>query len=173
MNQRWLNKRGSFVSDNEIINPREFEIVELRKHSEAKRFVEEHHYSGSVPTIIRCFGLLQGSVLASLRELRNYNQGATMKNCPHCAGSPAMNCSYCKDVVTHLVTPQPPPLRNTLPAVWDLVKRDMEARDNEGRRKYGVPLQPHNGRDPLIDLYQELLDAVAYCRQAIFERDGK
>lgn len=66
MNQRWLHKRGSFVSDNEIIDPREFEVIELRKHAEAKRFVETHHYSGSCPTIIRCFGLLQGRTLQSL-----------------------------------------------------------------------------------------------------------
>ncbi len=72
-----------------------------------------------------------------------------------------------------LVTEQPKPKANDLPAVWDLVVADMSARDKEGRRKYGVPLQPHNGRDVLIDLYQELLDAVVYARQAIFERDGK
>jgi hypothetical protein len=66
MNQRWLHKRGSFVSDTEIIDPREFEVIELRKHAEAKRFVETHHYSGSCPTVIRCFGLLQGRTLQSL-----------------------------------------------------------------------------------------------------------
>lgn len=72
-----------------------------------------------------------------------------------------------------LVKPQPAPKANNLPAVWDLVLEDFKARDAEGQRKYGVRLQPHNGRDPLVDLYQELLDAVVYCRQAIFERDGR
>jgi hypothetical protein len=46
----------------------------------------------------------------------------------------------------------------------------MQARDHAGRQKYGMPLQAHNGRDPLVDLYQELLDAVVYLRQAIEER---
>lgn len=73
----------------------------------------------------------------------------------------------------NLSTPQPSPQPNELPAVWSLVIRDMEQRDATGRAKYGVPLQPHNGRDALIDLYQELLDAAVYCRQAIYERDGR
>lgn len=72
-----------------------------------------------------------------------------------------------------LVTEQAAPVANANPAVWPLVLDDMKARDGEGRRKYGVPLQPHNGRDTLVDLYQELLDAVVYTRTLIFERDGK
>jgi hypothetical protein len=72
-----------------------------------------------------------------------------------------------------LVTEQAPPVENAHPAVWPLVLADMQARDGEGRRKYGVPLQPHNGRDTLVDLYQELLDAAVYTRTLIYERDGK
>ena len=68
---------------------------------------------------------------------------------------------------------QPAPISNKLPAVWDLVLEDMATRDKIGRERYGVPLQPHNGRDGLRDLYEELLDSVCYARQAIFERDGK
>ena len=54
--------------------------------------------------------------------------------------------------------------------VWLLVLQDMEARRKHGIEKYGVPVQPHNGRDPLVDLYQELLDACVYVRQEIEER---
>jgi hypothetical protein len=72
-----------------------------------------------------------------------------------------------------LNAPQPAPVANHHPAVWDLVINEMSARDQEGRRKYGVPLQPHNGRDALVDAYQEALDLVVYLRTAIFERDGK
>lgn len=68
-------------------------------------------------------------------------------------------------------THEPDPIPNDKPAVWDLVVADMQARDAEGRRKYGVPLQPHNGRDALVDLYQELLDAVVYIRQEIEQRN--
>jgi hypothetical protein len=70
-------------------------------------------------------------------------------------------------------TSQPAPTSNTHPAVWDLVVADMKDRDKLGEQKYGVRLQPHNGRKSLVDLYQELLDAVAYIRQEIYERSGK
>jgi len=67
-------------------------------------------------------------------------------------------------------THEPAPVPNGRPAVWSLVISDMRARDAEGRRKYGTPLQPFNGRDALVDAYQEALDLVVYLRQAIEER---
>lgn len=69
--------------------------------------------------------------------------------------------------------PEPAPTKNENPAVWDLVIADIVKRDETGAEKYGTRLQPHNGRDPLVDLYQELLDAVVYLRQALFERLGR
>ena len=70
-------------------------------------------------------------------------------------------------------TEQPAPIPNDLPPVWSLVLADMAARDDLGRRRYGVPLQPHNGRDSLRDAYEEALDLVVYLRQAIYERDDR
>lgn len=68
---------------------------------------------------------------------------------------------------------QPTPRPNSSPPCWDLVLSDMMERDAVGRQRYGTPLQAHNGRDALKDLYEELLDAVVYLRQALYERDGK
>lgn len=68
------------------------------------------------------------------------------------------------------IVDQPPPIPNASVPVWDLVMADMEERDRVGRARYGTPLQTHNGRDALVDLYQELLDAVVYIRQVIEER---
>ena len=68
---------------------------------------------------------------------------------------------------------QPAPTPNAHPAVWPLVMKDMIERDQMGRARYGVPLQPHNGRDTLLDAYQEALDLAVYLRTAIYERDGK
>jgi hypothetical protein len=51
--------------------------------------------------------------------------------------------------------------------------QDMLARKLLGQQRYGTPLQPHNGRDMMQDLYEELLDACNYIRGAIYERDGK
>lgn len=68
---------------------------------------------------------------------------------------------------------QPDPKQSTHPAVWGLVMKDMVDRDQTGRERYGVPLQGHNGRDALVDAFQEALDLAVYLRQAIYERDGK
>lgn len=76
-------------------------------------------------------------------------------------------------VVERMNEKQPPPQKNDMPCVWDLVVLDMIDRDRVGQEKYGVRLQPMNGRDPLIDAYQEALDLVVYLRQAIYERTGK
>lgn len=60
---------------------------------------------------------------------------------------------------------QPSPAPNSNPVLWELVIADMRERDRIGRNRYGTPLQPHNGRDALKDLMDELLDAVVYIRQ--------
>lgn len=67
---------------------------------------------------------------------------------------------------------QPDPAPNDLPAVWGMVMKDMVDRDQIGRKRYGTPLQPHNGRDVLRDAYEEALDLAVYLRQAIYERDN-
>lgn len=64
-----------------------------------------------------------------------------------------------------------PPHRPSSGDIWRLVIADMEARRLVGIERYGTPLQPFNGRDALIDAYQEALDLVAYLRQAIEERN--
>ncbi len=67
----------------------------------------------------------------------------------------------------------PAPVKNDHPAIWPIVVKEMMQRDQTGRGRYGVALQPHNGRDALLDAYEEALDLCAYLRQAIYERDGK
>lgn len=65
---------------------------------------------------------------------------------------------------------QPAPIQNTSTPVWELVIADMRERDHVGRQRYGTPLQANNGRDALIDAYQEALDLAVYLRQCIEER---
>lgn len=71
---------------------------------------------------------------------------------------------------TRLAKDQPVPLANNLTPIWELVIADMHERDNVGRARDGTPLQANNGRDALVDAYQEALDLVVYLRQAIEER---
>lgn len=57
--------------------------------------------------------------------------------------------------------------------MWESVIEDMVERDNLGLERYGVRLQPFNGRNSLIDLYEELLDAVVYIKQKIIEEQDE
>jgi hypothetical protein len=66
--------------------------------------------------------------------------------------------------------PQPPSRPGAGAAIWDLVVEDIRARDAGGEKKYGRRLQAFNGRDCLVDAYQEALDLTVYLRQAIEER---
>lgn len=66
---------------------------------------------------------------------------------------------------------EPDPVPNSRTPVWDLVIADMQSRDKAGRDKYGVPLQPFNGRNALVDAYQESLDLAVYLRQLIEEQN--
>ena len=54
--------------------------------------------------------------------------------------------------------------------IVDLVVEDFLARAEMGKEKYGTYLQASNGRDPMVDLLQELMDAVMYCRQELQRR---
>jgi len=73
----------------------------------------------------------------------------------------------------NLSIPEPDPRPSDGPAVWELVIQDMAQRDITGFKKYGVRLQPNNGRRPLVDAYQEALDLVVYLRQEIYEQYGE
>lgn len=75
--------------------------------------------------------------------------------------------------VSEVNTKQPYAIPNDEVHVWDLVKVDMAERDAMGAIKHKTRLQPYNGRDCLVDAYQEALDMIVYLRQAIYERDGK
>jgi hypothetical protein len=72
-----------------------------------------------------------------------------------------------------LVTPQSLPTSSNAPFVWDLVLADIQGREDYGMKKYKTRLKANNGRDPLVDAYQESLDMCVYLRQAIYEKYGK
>lgn len=58
----------------------------------------------------------------------------------------------------------------TGPEVFPLVMHDLSVRAGVGMETYGVPLRCFNKRNSLWDLYEELLDACVYIRQAIEEQ---
>lgn len=57
--------------------------------------------------------------------------------------------------------------------ILDLVIEDLRERAERGVAKYGYPLKARQNRDALIDLYQELCDAVMYLRQYLEEREDQ
>lgn len=63
------------------------------------------------------------------------------------------------------------PVPNDTEAIHDLVAADLAERKSFGTRKYGTPLQAHNGRDALLDAYEEALDLCVYLKQAMVERE--
>lgn len=52
-------------------------------------------------------------------------------------------------------------------AAW--LNTDLIHRTVIGTATYGEPLQTHNGRDALVDAYQEALDLLQYLKQAEME----
>lgn len=70
------------------------------------------------------------------------------------------------------ISDQPPPQPGK-EVVWRHVMRDLEERVELGKQRYGTELMTRNGRDPLVDAYQEALDLVLYLRQAILEKNEK
>lgn len=94
------------------------------------------------------------------------------------------------EVASRIITNQPPPVATTHRPVWEiiiehvermnadlecddcaLVLADMRERDQIGRARYGVPLTSHNGRDHLVDAYQEAMDLAAYLAAELDEHD--
>lgn len=47
---------------------------------------------------------------------------------------------------------------------------DFKARDELGAKRYGDRLHAFNGRDALLDAYEEAMDLVVYLQQAADER---
>lgn len=57
---------------------------------------------------------------------------------------------------------------------WDkahMLSDDLKARSEMGEKKYGTKLRTDNGRNPLVDLYQELQDAIMYSMQGRLHGD--
>jgi hypothetical protein len=103
------------------------------------------------------------------------------KVCSHCHGNGFVKYRRSDGIYMDMECPmchghkeQPAPVKNKeTPAAWDLVMDDIKKRDDFGKAKYGVRLQPNNGRDTLRDVYEEMMDAIVYMRSLMYERDGR
>ena len=62
---------------------------------------------------------------------------------------------------------QPKPIHNQAEPTFEVLKRLIDRKAEEGRAKYGVALQPLNGRCSLVDLLEELVDGSKYLLNEI------
>lgn len=62
---------------------------------------------------------------------------------------------------------QPKLIRNTAEPTFEVLKRLVDRKAEAGRLKYGVALQPLNGRCSLVDLLDELVDGSKYALNEI------
>jgi len=97
--------------------------------------------------------------------------------CPVCRGSGETPKWLPQQEVENTPVEQPAPQatveqpmpQGTGPSIHELVQQDIEARARLGEEKYGERLRACNGRDALVDAYQEVLDLAVYLRQQLTE----
>lgn len=95
---------------------------------------------------------------------------------------------YVVAFISPAATPEPPPtqgrhkvldyvledFRNTHlssdPETTDNIVQDLRDRAEMGKAKYGIYLHTEDGRNTLLDLYQELLDATMYAKKYLLEQ---
>jgi hypothetical protein len=80
-----------------------------------------------------------------------------------------LNITLIQNQMNPLIKPQPKPIANSGFPVADLVIADMEDRKQFGFDKYRTYLETNNGRNHLVDAYQEILDLSVYMRSHIEE----
>jgi len=69
-------------------------------------------------------------------------------------------------------SPEPPPTGNGK-KVLDEVVNDLTVRAEVGKGKYGTYLRTNNGRNALVDAYQEALDLCMYLKQKLMEENNQ
>lgn len=79
-NQRWRNGLDHYRPTGEPINPRLYEVAEIPRDAPAKRFILEHHYSGSYPAARFRFGLYRGPALLGVAVLSVPMNDASVTN---------------------------------------------------------------------------------------------
>lgn len=54
-------------------------------------------------------------------------------------------------------------------SIQELVRMDLIYREKLGKERYGTSLHAYNGREAIVDAYEEALDLCCYLRQVIEE----
>lgn len=98
--------------------------------------------------------------------------GATARLCPNC------QVMFTPSVFYKIIEPeptkqregdQPLPTPNGHPSIQDALIERIEARKQVGIERYGTTLQPFNGRNAILDAFEESLDLTTYLLQVLYE----
>ena len=54
-------------------------------------------------------------------------------------------------------------------SIQELVRLDLVYREKLGKERYGTSLHAYNGREAIVDAYEDALDLCCYLRQVIEE----
>lgn len=65
---------------------------------------------------------------------------------------------------------QPMPTGEGIDVIEQVIE-DMELRAKKGVETYGTRLKTNNGRNALVDAYQEALDLAIYLKQRLLEEE--
>lgn len=65
-----------------------------------------------------------------------------------------------------------PTIDDSIP-IQELVIVDIRERMEVGKARYGTYLQADNGRDALLDAYQEAMDLTMYLKQELVRQDER
>jgi len=80
VNQRWLFGRDSYRPPAEPIATSEYEVAAIPSNQEARRFVLDHHYSGTYPAARFRFGLYHRAKLAGVAVFSHPVSDLTLTN---------------------------------------------------------------------------------------------
>lgn len=80
LNQRWRDRRATYRPAGETIRTGEYEVAEIADDTTARRFVEEHHYSGTYPAAVVRFGLYWHALLVGVAVFSIPCNSATLTN---------------------------------------------------------------------------------------------
>jgi hypothetical protein len=99
------------------------------------------------------------------------NSLTAIVQCPDCTGTGMIPYRTSIIQIEPATTIQKPPEENDGTVVLDRVLKDFQDRAEVGKARYGTYLKTNNGREALVDAYQEAMDLVMYLKQELMERE--
>lgn len=138
-------------------------VTGLNEEERALLVQEFHHFRDTVVRVTdeirEALATLQDASIRVLRDIESIVDGVQPMPCPGRDDVAAWVGADLEQMVDD-------------PELVEALDADLDDRVQVGFHRYGTRLQTFNGRDFLVDAYQEALDLAMYTRGAILEQDG-